>query len=531
MVNKYGKWTWLLLMLVPWFYGPALLNLFARWSEQEEYSHGFVIPLVSLYIVWERWAAVRAQAGSGSWWGVPLLFFALVMLVVGEISALYFLIHYSFIILLLGLSLSLLGTACTRLLLAPILILCFAIPLPYFIEVMLTARLQLWSSELGVSMIRMTGMPVLLSGNIIDLGVTQLEVVEACSGLRYLFPLMSLGFLLAYFYRASFWKRAVVFLSTVPITIVMNSLRIAATGILVDRYGAEMAEGLVHDLEGWVIFACCLVVLVVQVWLLERFTTGRRLLQVLGMEKSEQPMAKNSNFLVFNKPAACALTLCLVTFAGLFWVERRQDTELPATHLSLFPTVLGYWFGEREPLSGRAISRLQLSDYVMINFVHQDHSVPVNFYVAYYANQRKGQSPHSPRVCIPGGGWQIVEFGRIARGDQLVNRAIITRDGERQLVYYWFAERGVVVANEYYKKWLLFQDFVATGRSDGALIRVTTPILPGQDITEADERLSAFIDHAEPVLMSYLPAAENIYTSMGFATPEKLSKLNLDTGI
>lgn len=516
MMTQYGKWTLPLLALVPWFYGPALLNLFARWGEQEEYSHGFLIPLVSLYIVWERWGAIRASAAGGSWWGVPVLLIALILLVVGEISALYFFIHYSFVILLLGLALALLGLACARLLMAPILILCFAIPLPYFIEVMLTAKLQLWSSELGVSMIRLTGMPVLLSGNIIDLGVTQLEVVEACSGLRYLFPLMSIGFLLAYFYRASFWKRALVFLSTVPITIIMNSLRIAATGVLVDLYGVEMAEGLVHDLEGWVIFACCLVVLVAEIWLLERLTTGRRLHQVLGMDKSEQPEGPASAFAI-NKPAVSALSLCLLTFAGLFWVDRRQDADLPATHLSLFPTVLGYWFGEREPLSSRAFSRLQLSDYLMINFVHQDHPVPVNFYVAYYANQRKGQSPHSPRVCIPGGGWQIVEFSRIPRGAHQVNRAIITREGERQLVYYWFAERGTVVANEYYKKWLLFHDFVTTGRSDGTLIRVTTPILPDQDITEADRRLTAFIDRAEPVLMSYLPAAENLYSPEGLS--------------
>lgn len=514
MIQKLGKWPLLLLVLVPWFYGPALLNLVARWGEQEEYSHGFVIPLVSLYIVWERWAAIRALVAPGGWWGVPVLLLALLMLVVGEISALYFLIHYSFIFLLLGLALVLLGIGCTRLLMAPILILCFAIPLPYFIEIMLTAKLQLWSSELGVSMIRLTGMPVLLSGNIIDLGVTQLEVVEACSGLRYLFPLMSLGFLLAYFYRAPLWKRAVVFLSTVPITIVMNSLRIAATGILVDRYGAEMAEGLIHDLEGWVIFACCLVVLVAEVWLLERLTTGRRLHHVLGMDKTDDQVVSASGF-VLGKPAASALFLCALTFSTLFLVERRQDADLPATHLSLFPTVLGYWFGERDPLSSGAFSRLQLSDYVMINFMHQDHPVPVNFYVAYYANQRKGQSPHSPRVCIPGGGWQIVEFGRVQRGDQLVNRAIITRDGERQLVYYWFAERGTVVANEYYKKWLLFRDFVTTGRSDGALIRVTTPILPDQDISEADRRLIGFIDQAEPVLMSYLPAAHSVAHAVG----------------
>ena len=262
----------LALSLSFWLYWDGLAEAVLRWQLQEEYSHGYIIPLVSLYILWERRFQIAASYQNFSWWGLPIIALALAVLLVGEISALYMLIHYSFILLLLGLSIAFLGSA-TRHTWVPIALLGFAVPLPYFIEVILTSKLQLLSSQLGVEIIRLCRIPVFLSGNIIDLGNYQLQVVEACSGLRYLFPLMSLGFIGAYLYQASLWKKALLFLSTVPITIFMNSLRIAITGLLVDNWGTEMAEGFLHDFEGWLIFMACGGLMLFLVLLMELFTT------------------------------------------------------------------------------------------------------------------------------------------------------------------------------------------------------------------------------------------------------------------
>ena len=118
----------------------------------------------------------------------------------------------------------------------PIFFLIFAIPLPYFLDAALSFRLQLISSQLGVFFIRLLQIPVYLEGNVIDLGSYKLQVVEACSGLRYLYPLMSLGFLTAYLFQAPLWQRALIFLSTIPITILMNSFRIALVGVLGDYW-------------------------------------------------------------------------------------------------------------------------------------------------------------------------------------------------------------------------------------------------------------------------------------------------------
>ncbi len=136
-------------------------------------------------------------------------------------------------------------------------------------------KLQHVSSRIGTAIISALGIPVYLDGNIIDLGTYKLQVAEACSGLNYLFPLLSFGFLVAVIYRGPIWHKVVLFLSAVPITIAMNCLRIAMVGVLVDRYGTEQAEGFLHLFEGWVIFVACLGLLLLEALLLQRLSTIR----------------------------------------------------------------------------------------------------------------------------------------------------------------------------------------------------------------------------------------------------------------
>lgn len=497
-------WPCVFLVAIPFLYGDALIDLWQRWLTDTEYGHGVLIPLVSLYIAWDRREAIRRSAGAASAWGPVLILLALSMLVLGQISALYALQQVSLVILLLGLAFAWVGPA-ARLLVAPVLILLFAIPPPYFLEAVLTARLQLVSSQLGALFIRWLGMPVFLSGNVIDLGNVQLEVVEACSGLRFLYPLMSIGFIVAYFYRAHVLKRALVFLSTIPITLLMNSLRIAFTALLVERYGQVMVEGTVHDAEGWLTFGGCLLLLFVEILLLEWFTSRRSLLDIMGTGTVENPEPAGSAKSVRYWPATVALGLLLVTGGALQALMNIRHSELPETHLSLFPNQLGDWLGRSMALAPDVVRKLKFSDHLMLNYHRPDLVEPVNLYVAFYANQRNGESPHSPRVCIPGGGWEIENFQRMEVDGRPVNRVLITREGQKQLVYYWFAERGTVVANEYLKKWMLLRDFVRTGRSDGALVRVAMPVVDNNKIEQSENTLRAFISLAHPVIMQYLP--------------------------
>lgn len=492
------------LALAIFTYWNGLAEAVFRWGSQEEYSHGYLIPLVTAYILWEKRALIRAYIGPPMWSGLLVILLALAVFIVGEISALFILIQYSFVLLLIGLSLVFVGRA-TKYTFAPILLLLFAIPLPYFVEVVLTAKLQLISSSLGVSFIRLFDIPVYLEGNVIDLGVFKLQVVEACSGLRYLFPLMSLGFIVAYFYQAAFWKRSLVFLVTIPITILMNSFRIGAIGVMVDNWGISMAEGFLHDFEGWIIFMACAVILFILIWALEKLTNKNgSLAAVFGVVDVSsivpQPFSESRTS---NKPMIAVIIVLTIALILTQFLNKR--TEILPGHVSFvnFTMSLDNWQGKHEKLDKDVVEKLGMTDYLLANYLNEQ-SQPVNFYVAYYESQRKGVSPHSPRVCIPGGGWEIAELKRIEANGHPVNRVIIKKGDQRQLVYYWFQGHGRIIANEYINKWFLFVDAIFKNRTDGALVRVVTSVAPHEQLDVADKRVLDFLTHAEPELSQYL---------------------------
>ncbi len=503
-----------ILILAVLVYWSGLSNVVMRWGEQAEYSHGYLIPFVSLYILWEKQSEWWGDQSSSSWWGVALVFAALIFLIVGEVSALYVLIHYSFVTFLLGLSLIFLGHKTARIW-VPIFLLTFAIPLPYILEVMLTAKLQLMSSSIGVWIIRLFDIPVYLSGNIIDLGEFKLHVVEACSGLRYLFPLVSVGVITAYFYSAVLWQRITVVATTIPISIFMNSFRIALTGVLADWYGTDVAEGFLHDFEGWVVFLLCLAILLLEIRVLELFSENRPLTKVFSACASDGSHAhqSRSNSIGSDRRVSAvgvaqkvtAIIMLVVSLGFILFVGNRDERPPEKISLVSFPMHIADWVGARESLDASIEKHLGLTEYVLANY--RNSGGIINLYVAYYESQKKGVSPHSPKVCIPGGGWEITNFNRTVLQSMPVNRVVIQKGEERQLVYYWFVERGEIVANEYLKKWRLLRDALLKRRSDGALVRVVLPMDANADINEAEKNAEAFIMQVKSTLEEYLPGA------------------------
>lgn len=496
--------------LVAAAYHSGIANLVDRWGGEEEYSHGFVIPLIAAYFLWSRREALKRIPLRPSWTGVALVAYGVFQLALGELSALYILVHTSLLIVLCGLVLAYAGWAMLRAVLVPILLLGFAIPLPYFIDAILTWRLQIVSSVLGVSVIRGFGIPVFLDGNVIDLGILKLQVVEACSGLRYLFPLMSLGFIAAYMFRAPFWQRALVFLSTIPITIVMNSFRIGMVGMLVDRYGIAAAEGFMHDFEGWAVFMACTAILLAEISVLALLSGSR---ETQGPAFGPPPVpARLQRGAAANQRVSTPLVLSLgvlaLAAAGVTALPERAEVLPPREPLVSFPTEVGPWQGRQGALDTAVLNGLQMDDYLYAEFARSAGS-PVHLFVAFYESQRKGVSPHSPRVCIPGGGWRITELQRTTvetpGGTLPLTRAVIEKGSERQLVYYWFQQRGRRMANEFVMKAYLLVDALWRNRTDGALVRLVTPVAANERLETADARLLGFLERVDPMLVRFIP--------------------------
>jgi exosortase D (VPLPA-CTERM-specific) len=497
--------------LLPFWDG--LTQMWSLWIGVPEYSHGLLIPPVAAFLIWQQKDRLEQIRFTGSWWGVGLVLLAGIFLVMGQIGTVYTLVQYAFVLTLCGLILSFLGWPAFRLIAMPLAILWSMIPLPQFVLFNLSTKLQLVSSQIGVWFIRLLDVSVFLEGNVIDLGGYKLQVAEACSGLRYLFPLMTIGFLMAYFYRGALWKRMVLFLSSIPITVIMNSLRVGIIGVTVDRWGIEMAEGFLHEFQGWMIFMVSAGLMLGEIALLNR--VGHELgtlRQLFGVEfPAPSPPGARIERRALPLPfvAACGV---LVAFIGTNLLLPRPTEVFPSRGSLLeFPMKLGPWRGQRDSLEGVYLDQLKLDDYMLANYVDGTGS-PVNLYIAYYNSQREGESVHSPRSCLPGGGWQMRDFDQRTLTDVAidgvplrVNRTLIELGSDRQLVYYWFQQRGRVITNEFVVKWYLFWDALTRHRTDGALVRLIVALPKSASEADADRRLTDIAGRVAPTLTRYIP--------------------------
>jgi len=282
----------------------------------------------------------------------------------------------------------------------------------------------------------------------------------------------------------------------------------------VDNWGTEMAEGFLHDFEGWIIFLFCMALLFVEMWLFSRLS-GKKLpfneLVLIPSEWSDNTEQKELE-IKFNKTIFVLLLLLFTTAITSNYIKGREEI-IPSRQAFLnFPLQLGPWQGRNDYLSQFYLDQLKLTDYVIINYAAPESASSVNFYSAYYQSQRQGASIHSPKACMPGDGWKIAQFGQQSFPDITVdgnalefNRAVIEKGDSKQLVYYWFQHHGRTITNEYLEKWYLFYDAITMNRSDGALVRLVTNVGTTENIEVADQRLKSFIKQLMPQLPTYIP--------------------------
>jgi len=496
-----------------WPFWDGLLQLYLWWKNSPDDNFSVLVPPVAGFLVWQQKDRLERVPFTGSWWGLAVILLGGGLLALGQLAAILTLVQYAYVVTFYGIVLSLLGWQAVRIIRIPLLVLLFTIPLPQFVMANLSTALQLLSSKLAVVLMRPLGISVFLEGNVIDLGSYKLEVAEACSGLRYLFPLMTLGFLIAYFYKGAMWKRIVLFLSSIPVTVLMNSLRIAIIGVTVDRWGTEMAEGFLHDFQGWMIFMLSTAVLVLEMIVLSyvgREQAGWR--QLFGVElpaATPRGVAIRRRSLPQSFVAASVLIVALVVMSML--IPRPTEAIPQRASFAEFPMQFGSWEGKRKSLEAVYLDALQLDDYVLADYVG-GAAAPVNLYISWYNSQRKGEAVHSPRSCLPGGGWQMRDFGqRTLPGVSIdgkpltVNRTLIELGPQRELVYYWFQQRGRAVDNEWTVKWFLFWDALTRHRTDGAMIRLVTPVGASGSVSDADQRLSDLLARIAPTVTAYVP--------------------------
>jgi exosortase len=241
------------------------------WYNDPDYAHGFLVPVIAGWFVWDRRDKLARLAAAPSPAGILLLGLGLGMLVLGSIGAELFLQRSSLIAVIAGLVLLLLGRAFFVALLFPLAFLAFMVPLPAIVMNAVAFPLQLFAAQTASVCLNGLGIPVLREGNVINLAQTTLEVAEACSGIRSLQALLTLSVVYGYVAQRALWKRWVLFFAAIPIAIAANAFRVSGTGVLAHYFGLQVAQGFYHSFAGWLVFVVALALLMAVGKLLGRF--------------------------------------------------------------------------------------------------------------------------------------------------------------------------------------------------------------------------------------------------------------------
>jgi exosortase D (VPLPA-CTERM-specific) len=480
---------------------PNIQEMVQQWSSGDKNYAYAVVPLV-LYLYWDIRERFDFKTFSWCFWGAVPVVLAVFLMIVGELSSVITLVFAGIWLSIVGIVVALYG-ARVRHLIFPLLVLVFIVPLPPFINQMLTFQLKLAASHLSVEMMRLFGISVVLTGNIIDLGVQQLQVVDACSGMRYFVPLILMSLLIGYFFSRGWWRQALLVAMVLPLSIVVNAFRIFVTGILTVSGHQKLADSFFHDFSALVIFLVAGAMLVGCAMVLKRIGSKP------GEMAIDHPVPEGSGY---QKPFMITILLCLLFVTGGVSLRAVPAmSKIPArTLFSEFPSQIGQWQGQRQYLSQEIMAALWADDYVSATYRHPEIPNRVHLFVPFYEYQATEHTAHAPQACMLGGGWTMKGSAdssiQVADGRSITLRTIVWENqGASLLGSYFFLMRGRVITSPWMNKFYLMWDAFTRRRTDGALVRIEIPMSPGQDKDEVQQVLAAFLAELWPILPAYVP--------------------------
>ncbi len=378
--------------------------------------------------------------------------------------------------------------------------------------------LQLFAAQMAAFCLQILKIPVLREGNLIYLASSIMDVTEACSGIRSLMTLSALGTLFAYITQKTTLKRVLLMLSTIPIAIFSNAFRVTGTGVLAQYVGEEAAQGFYHTFTGWMVFVAAFFMMISLAYIFSKFPDKP---PVLKVSKACVPLLQKVRSI--RLPLVFSAIVLLVGIYVNGTVLLQIQPVLLKESLSSLPLQIDEWSGNEHPFEEKTVKVLGVTDYINRLYVSEngqsERDDALWLYAGYYESQRTGATYHSPKNCLPGSGWEIVEIENLslpmdsASGlttQQVVNKVIIQKGIEQQLILYWYQDRGRIITSEYWAKIYLIWDSITKGRTDGAMIRVSVPIPRGDSPAHALDMAVKYIQQVSPFLYEYLPGSNRV---------------------
>ncbi|MGA2108013.1 MAG: exosortase C-terminal domain/associated protein EpsI [Syntrophorhabdales bacterium] len=493
-------------------YWVPLKTMAGIWWTDDDYSYGFFIPIVSMYLFWDNRKALQSVAFANAWTVLPFLALSVLVSLYGILGSSGNIAMPIVPILVILFAAFCFGTSVTKRFFLPLAFLIFMIPVPDIVERHLGLFLKNVSTQAGASMIGLFNIPVHVSGNVIDLGVSQLQVVDACNGMRGVFALLALGVIYAYFFEKVPWKRVVCVLATMPIAVATNALRIGITGILTERYGDVMAEGFFHGFSGWILFVVAFALL---------FVTGRVLRFFPSKPSSPSRQARDTRA---DQKASLrtgarsdinrgfVICLAILALVGLVTLSTKALPPIKIRgDLKSFPLAFSRWQGRFEPVDPEIIVQSGAEE-AFSGIYGSDGYGAVSLYLGYRSTAflSSGNFFHSPTVCLPSSGWtdlgtsthaieNVPLFKRL-----VVTEMVIANAGTRQLVYFWFQTKDQETPDKNVNRFHLAMHALKRDNTHDLFIRPITAIGPDEKIEDAEKRMDRFVRDMMAALFTFL---------------------------
>ena len=490
------------------FFGEDLVKLTNFWNG-EDFSYCYLVPPLAAYFLYNSRGRLFAPLEGGTVvLGYVFLFLTMLFALAGSAGSLVTLVFISMWSAVAAALFFVFKDQRWKSLLTPIVTLAFMVPPPPLLTNLFSHKLRLISSRLSIEALHALNVPAYREGNLIDLGVQTLEVADACSGLRYFFPILLIAIVMGQLYHRRVADRLVLFALSPIVSILSNSLRITITGILVRYVSPKAAEGFYHDLAGFAVYGLAIILLVMcSVVIIKIFD------RLLG--KPEPATSADSGEARFDPRGVKHLVVASVLLLALIPVEAKYSTEfiIPERQtFHSFPLEIGDWTGKRIVLDKSVERGLGADDYFMASYINAKTGNSLQFLVPYYERQTIAHAAHAPASCLIGSGWFAKEKRELAPSairDFTVHRMVMARNEHHLISNFWFQQRGRRITDEFENKFYLFWDAITRRRTDGALVRAEMLLKPMQSVEEGQKLLDRFLADVDPLLKAYIPG-ENV---------------------
>ncbi len=459
---------------------------------QSYYSHGWLIPFVVGWLIWQRRERLAQQAGRPSLAGLALLISSLLIHTLASWWDIGFASGFALVGAVAGLVWTFCGLDTLRVLSFPMAFLLFMVPLPSVVLVAMSFKLKLLAAWLATAALRGLGIAATQSGSLIHTPQVSVLVDDTCSGLSSLISLLALATLWASLFPPTVakWRRGAVALAAIPIALAANMVRLLILALLAIRFGPKVAAGFVHYGAGLVVFAVALLALAGISLILARpgdSTRQAEPVRRVGRQRPADPAA--------GRPVGLVLA-SLVVFGLLVWWDPYAPLSGAGSRALLASsgtgTVrLGPWAGTPKPVDAHTRQILQTDDVALVEY-HLGQEPPV--WLTQVAGTGKRIAFHPPEICYVGSAFEVLEREPVSifvQGtERRMVRLVLAQGAEQFEVWYWFTANGRVTPNYYQQQLWLVLDAVQGKPMAGMSVRISTPL---DTASSAHRRLVAFV--------------------------------------